>query len=110
MSVDRGRVEKAVRELLDAVGEDPDREGLLATPERVAAMYDELFSGIHEDPDRHLTVTFAAEHDEMVMVKDIAFASLCEHHLVPFMGRAAVAYIPNDDGRITGLSKIARLV
>ncbi|HWC37879.1 MAG TPA: GTP cyclohydrolase I FolE [Acidimicrobiales bacterium] len=110
MSVDRDRIEKAVRELLDAIGEDPDRDGLLATPNRVASMYEELFSGLHEDPDRHLTITFAAEHDEMVMVKDIAFASLCEHHLVPFIGRAAVAYIPNDDGRITGLSKIARLV
>ena len=110
MSVDRDRIEKAVRELLDAIGEDPDRDGLLATPTRVAAMYEELFSGIHDEPERHLTVTFAAEHDEMVMVKDIAFASLCEHHMVPFIGRAAIAYIPNDDGRITGLSKIARLV
>jgi GTP cyclohydrolase I len=110
VSVDRGRIEKAVGELLEAIGEDPDREGLLATPARVAAMYEELFSGIDDDPERHLTVTFAAEHDEMVMVKDIAFASMCEHHMVPFIGRAAVAYIPNDDGRITGLSKIARLV
>ena len=110
MSVDRDRVEKAVRELLDAIGEDPDRDGLVATPERVAAMYEELFAGLHDDPERHLTVTFAAEHDEMVMVKDIAFASLCEHHLVPFIGKAHVAYIPNDDGRITGLSKLARVV
>jgi GTP cyclohydrolase I len=110
VSVDRGRIEKAVGELLEAIGEDPDRDGLLATPARIAAMYEELFAGIHDDPERHLTVTFAAEHDEMVMVKDIAFASLCEHHMVPFIGRAAVAYIPNDDGRITGLSKIARLV
>ena len=110
MSVDRGRVEKAVREILEAIGEDADREGLIATPERVSSMYSELFSGLHDDPQRHLTVTFAAEHDEMVMVKDISFASFCEHHLVPFIGKAAVAYIPNDDGRITGLSKIARLV
>ncbi len=110
MSVDQSRVEKAVREILEAIGEDADREGLQSTPARVAAMYSELFSGIDDDPARHLTSTFAAEHDEMVMVKDIPFASLCEHHLVPFMGRAHVAYIPSDDGRITGLSKLARLV
>jgi GTP cyclohydrolase I len=110
VSVDTGRVEKAVREILEAIGEDPDREGLRGTPGRVAAMYSELFSGLHQDPQVHLTSTFAAEHDEMVMVKDIPFASLCEHHLVPFIGRAHVAYIPNDDGRITGLSKLARLV
>jgi GTP cyclohydrolase IA len=110
MGVDEARVREAVRELLSAIGEDPDREGLVHTPPRVAAMYTELFSGMHEDPSRHLTVTFAAEHDEMVMVRDIPFASLCEHHMVPFMGRAHVAYIPNDDGRITGLSKLARLI
>ncbi|MGH9068034.1 MAG: GTP cyclohydrolase I FolE [Acidimicrobiales bacterium] len=108
--VDSDRVEAAVRELLAAVGEDPGRDGLVDTPRRVAAMYGELFSGLSDDPARHLTTTFAAEHDEMVMVRDIAFASLCEHHLVPFMGRAHVAYIPNEDGRITGLSKLARLV
>jgi GTP cyclohydrolase I len=100
----------AVRELLGALGEDPEREGLVATPERVASMYRELLSGQFEDPARHLEVTFAAEHDEMVMVRDIPFASLCEHHLIPFIGKAHVAYIPSDDGRITGLSKIARLV
>ena len=110
MSVDVERVRKAVHELLEAIGDDPDRDGLLATPDRVAAMYEELFSGLHDDPARHLEVTFAAEHDEMVMVKDIPFASLCEHHLVPFLGRAHVAYIPAEDGRITGLSKLARLV
>ncbi len=110
MGVDKSRVEKAVRELLEAIGEDPDRDGLLATPERVATMYAELFSGLHDEPSRHLTSTFAAEHDEMVMVKDIPFASFCEHHLVPFMGNAHVAYIPNEEGRITGLSKLARLV
>ena len=110
MSVDVERVRKAVGELLAAIGEDPDRDGLLATPDRVAAMYEELFSGLHDDPARHLKVTFAAEHDEMVMVRDIPFASLCEHHLVPFLGRAHVAYIPAEDGRITGLSKLARLV
>jgi GTP cyclohydrolase I len=108
--VDRGRVEKAVREILEAIGEDPDRDGLARTPERVAAMYSELFSGLDDPTDQHLSVTFAAEHDEMVMVKDIPLASLCEHHLVPFVGKAHVAYIPNADGRITGLSKLVRLV
>ncbi|HEY3844195.1 MAG TPA: GTP cyclohydrolase I FolE [Acidimicrobiales bacterium] len=110
MAVDVERVEAAVSELLIAIGEDPERDGLVNTPMRVAAMYEELFSGLHDDPARHLEVTFAAEHDEMVMVRDIPFASLCEHHLIPFLGRAAVAYIPAEDGRITGLSKLARLV
>ena len=110
MAVDVDRVRSAVAELLSAIGEDPARDGLVNTPVRVAAMYEELFSGLHDDPARHLEVTFAAEHDEMVMVRDIPFASLCEHHLVPFLGRAHVAYIPAEDGRITGLSKLARLV
>ena len=110
MSVDKGRIEKAVREILEAIGEDPDRDGLVRTPARMADMYAEIFSGLHSDPSEHLTVTFEADHDEMVMVRDIAVTSLCEHHLVPFSGRAHVAYIPGDDGRITGLSKIARLV
>jgi GTP cyclohydrolase IA len=110
VAVDVQRVEKAVGELLAAIGEDPDRDGLQETPQRVAAMYEELFSGISDDPSRHVTVTFAEEHDEMVMVRDIPFASLCEHHLIPFIGRAHVAYIPGEDGRITGLSKLARLV
>ncbi|HUA93948.1 MAG TPA: GTP cyclohydrolase I FolE [Acidimicrobiales bacterium] len=110
MAVDADRVNRAVKELLAAVGEDPTRDGLTDTPARVAAMYEELFSGLDDDPARHLTVTFAADHDEMVMVRDIPFASLCEHHLVPFIGRAHVAYIPGTDGRITGLSKLARLV
>jgi GTP cyclohydrolase I len=110
MAVDRERVARAVAELLAAIGEDVERDGLVETPRRVAAMYEELFAGLSDDPARHLTVTFAAEHDEMVMVRDIPFASLCEHHLVPFIGRAHVAYIPADDGRITGLSKLARLV
>ena len=110
MSVDVARVRAAVVELLSAIGEDPERDGLAATPDRVAAMYKELFSGLHDDPARHLEVTFAAEHDEMVMVRDIPFASLCEHHLVPFLGKVHVAYIPAEDGRITGLSKLARLV
>ncbi len=110
MAVDVKRVEAAVSEILLAIGEDVGRDGLLNTPRRVASMYEELFSGLHDDPARHLEVTFAAEHDEMVMVRDIPFASLCEHHLVPFLGKAHVAYIPAEDGRITGLSKLARLV
>ncbi len=110
MAVDVKRVEAAVTEMLLAIGEEVDRDGLLNTPRRVASMYEELFSGLHDDPARHLEVTFAAEHDEMVMVRDIPFASLCEHHLVPFLGKAHVAYIPAEDGRITGLSKLARLV
>ena len=107
---DRGRIEKAVREILEAIGEDPDREGLQRTPERVAAMYEEIFSGLAETPAEHLAVTFAADHDEMIMVKDIPLYSVCEHHLVPFIGKAHVAYIPNEGGRITGLSKLVRLV
>ena len=108
--MDLPRIEKAVREILEAIGEDPDRDGLVATPSRVARMYAEICSGLHEDPSLHAQVAFEADHDEMVMVRDIALYSLCEHHLVPFMGRAHVAYIPNEDGRITGLSKIARVV
>jgi len=108
VSVDVDRVRAAVKELLIAIGEDPARDGLIATPDRVASMYEELFSGLHDDPARHLEVTFAAEHDEMVMVRDIPFASLCEHHMVPFIGRAHLGYIPGEDGRITGLSKLAR--
>jgi GTP cyclohydrolase I len=108
--VDHERIERAVREILEAVGEDPDRDGLLATPARVARMYAEVFSGLREDPGRHLEVSFEADHDEMVLGRDIALTSMCEHHLVPFIGKAHVAYIPNDDGRITGLSKLARLV
>ncbi len=108
--VDQPRVERAVREILEAIGEDPDRDGLVGTPSRVAKMYADLFGGLHEDPGEHLNVTFEANHDEMVMVKGIPLYSLCEHHLVPWFGHAHVAYIPNDDGRITGLSKLARLV
>jgi GTP cyclohydrolase I len=110
MSVDTNRIEAAVLEILAALGEDPERDGLQKTPGRVARMYEELFAGFEENPADHLEVTFAADHDEMVMVRDIPFASLCEHHMVPFMGRAHVAYIPGSDGRITGLSKLARLV
>jgi GTP cyclohydrolase IA len=110
MAVDIARAQAAVRELLDAIGEDSTRNGLLDTPRRVAAMYDELFAGMHEDPAEHLQVTFDEAHGEMVLVRDIPFSSLCEHHLVPFIGRAHVAYIPGRDGRITGLSKLARVV
>ncbi len=108
--VDLPRIAAAVREILEAVGEDPDREGLVDTPARVARMYAELFSGLRDSPDQHLAVTFSADHDEMIMVRDIPLYSLCEHHLVPFVGRAHVAYIPGVDGRITGLSKLPRLV
>ena len=108
--MDLDRVAKAVREILEAIGEDPDRDGLQDTPTRVARMYAEICSGLHEDADTHLQVTFESGHDEMVMVRDIAVQSLCEHHLIPFIGKAHVAYIPGPDGRITGLSKLARLV
>ncbi|MGD0054711.1 MAG: GTP cyclohydrolase I FolE [Acidimicrobiales bacterium] len=108
--VDRERVSSAVRELLEAIGEDPTRPGLVDTPRRVAEMYVELFEGIEEDPGTHLRVTFEANHDEMVMMRDISFISLCEHHLVPFTGLAHLAYLPGPHGRITGLSKLARLV
>ena len=108
--VDHARVQSLVRELLEAIGEDPSREGLLETPRRVADMYVELFQGIEADPGEHLRVTFEAGHDEMVMVRDISFTSLCEHHLVPCVGFAHVAYLPGPEGNITGLSKLARLV
>jgi GTP cyclohydrolase I len=110
VTVDTDRVERAITELLIALGEDPSRDGLVKTPMRVARMYEEVLSGFGQNPADHLEVTFAAEHDEMVMVRDIPFASLCEHHLIPFIGKAHVAYIPGEDGRITGLSKLARLV
>ena len=108
--VDEARVAAAVAELLAAIGEDTDRDGLADTPARVARMWTEVAAGLHEDPRRHLKVTFEADHDEMVMVRDIPLYSMCEHHLVPFTGQAHVAYIPNDDGRVIGLSKVARLV
>jgi GTP cyclohydrolase I len=108
--VDRDRVQALIRELLEAIGEDPLREGLVETPRRVADMYVELFEGLEADPGEHLRVTFEAGHDEMVMVRDIPFISLCEHHLVPFTGLAHVAYLPGPGGRITGLSKLVRLV
>jgi GTP cyclohydrolase I len=106
--VDQERVAKAIREILEAIGEDPDRDGLIDTPDRVARMYAEVLSGIDEHPS--IELTFEANHDEMVMVHDIPVYSLCEHHMVPFVGRAHVAYIPSEDGRITGLSKLPRLV
>ena len=109
-TVDHGRIEAAVREILVAIGENPDRDGLRETPGRVARMYAEIFAGLREDPTDHLQVAFEAEHDEMVMVRDISLYSSCEHHLIPFLGRAHVAYIPNEDGRVIGLSKIGRLV
>jgi GTP cyclohydrolase I len=102
------RLEAAVREILRALGEDPDREGLARTPARVAAAYRELFAGLREDPRRHLRVTFDEDHREMVILRDIPFASMCEHHLLPFTGFAHVGYIPQ--GRVVGLSKLARLV
>ncbi len=106
--MDLSRVERAVREILLAVGEDPDREGLSGTPARVARMYAELFSGIHEDPAHHLRTHFTERYDELVILKDIPFNSMCEHHLMPFEGRAHVAYLP--DGKVAGISKLARVV
>lgn len=106
--VDTDRIAAAVREILLAIGEDPDREGLRRTPERFADAYAELFSGLREDPRLHLDVTFDEHHHEMVVLRDIPFASVCEHHLLPFTGRAHVGYIPQ--GRVVGLSKLARLV
>ncbi|MGC5000646.1 MULTISPECIES: GTP cyclohydrolase I FolE [unclassified Streptomyces] len=107
---DEKRAENAVRELLIAVGEDPDREGLLETPARVARAYRELLAGMRQKPEEVLTTTFDLGHDEMVLVKDIEIVSLCEHHLLPFHGVAHVGYIPAETGKITGLSKLARLV
>ena len=107
--VDQGRIEKAVREIIEALGEDPDREGLIETPERVARFYAEVFSSIHEDPGEVVDAFFGEEHyQEIVMVREIPFYSMCEHHFVPFHGQAHVAYLPK--GRVTGLSKLARLV
>jgi GTP cyclohydrolase IA len=108
--IDQPRIAAAVREILAAIGEDPDRDGLRETPARVARMYTEIFAGIGVDPSQVLTKVFEADHDEMVLVRDIALASTCEHHLVPWFGAAHVGYIPNESGDITGLSKLARLV
>lgn len=107
---DQERAEAAVRELLFAVGEDPDREGLLETPARVARAYKEMFSGLHTDPTEVLNKTFSEDHSELVLVRDIQFYSTCEHHLVPFFGTAHIGYIPGKDGKVTGLSKLARLI
>ncbi|MFG1998698.1 GTP cyclohydrolase I FolE [Spirillospora sp. NPDC048911] len=107
---DHARIEKAVREILLAIGEDPDRDGLLDTPARVARAYAEQFAGLRQEPEDVLNKVFEADHDEMVLVKDIEVYSTCEHHLVPFHGLAHVGYTPNANGRITGLSKLARLV
>lgn len=109
LGVDTDKIEQAVYMILEAIGEDPEREGLRDTPKRVARMYSEVFSGLHEDPSSHLKVQFSEEHEEMVIVKDIPVYSMCEHHLVPFYGKAHVAYIPRK-GKVTGLSKLARVV
>ena len=106
---DRERAEAAVRELLIAVGEDPDREGLVETPARVARAYEEVFAGLHQDPTTQLEKTFSENHRELVLVRDIPIYSTCEHHLVPFYGHAHIGYIPGKDGNVTGLSKLARL-
>ncbi|MGB7860417.1 MAG: GTP cyclohydrolase I FolE [Acidimicrobiia bacterium] len=107
--IDQGRIEKAVREIIEAIGEDPDREGLLETPGRVARFYAEVFEGVHRDPGDEIDAFFGEEHyQELVMVREIPFYSMCEHHFVPFHGQAHVAYMPR--GRVTGLSKLARLV
>ncbi len=106
--VDIDSIKKAVRTILEAVGEDPERPGLKETPRRVAKMYEEMFFGLRSDPSRHLSVVFPESYDEMVLIRDIPFTSMCEHHLLPFSGIAHVAYIP--DGKVTGLSKIARVV
>ena len=106
--VDLPRIRRAVREILIAVGEDPDREGLQETPDRVARMYAEVFAGLHQDPRAYLQKLFTQKYDELVLVKDIRFESFCEHHLLPFIGQAHVAYIPN--GRVVGLSKIPRVI
>ncbi|MBO8177491.1 MAG: GTP cyclohydrolase I FolE [Bacillus sp. (in: Bacteria)] len=107
--INRAQIEEAVRLILEAIGEDPHREGLLDTPKRVAKMYEEVFAGLNQDPKEYFETIFSEDHEEVVLVKDIPFYSMCEHHLVPFFGRAHVAYIPRN-GRVTGLSKLARAV
>lgn len=110
MPFDSAKIAQGVRLILEGIGEDPSRAGIAGTPERVAAMYEEVFAGVGRDPSEVVTVIPGAGHDEMIMVRDIPLFAMCEHHLVPFLGKAHVAYVPNRDGRITGLSKIARLV
>jgi GTP cyclohydrolase I len=107
-NIDQSRIEAAVREILSAIGEDAERDGLLETPARVARMYAEMFGGLHMEPGRHLHKVFEEQYDEMVLVRDITFHSMCEHHLLPFIGKAHVGYVPQ--GRVTGLSKLARVV
>ena len=109
MVIDKKKIEKAIKNILTAIGEDVNRSGIKDTPKRVAEMYAEIFSGLQEDPSKHLTIFKQEQHEEMVMVKDIPFYSVCEHHLVPFFGKAHVVYIPKK-GRVTGLSKLVRVV
>lgn len=109
ISMDEQKIEQAVKMIIEAIGEDPEREGLKETPARVARMYAEIFRGLHEDPEVHLEKIFSEDHNEMVIVKDIPLFSMCEHHLLPFYGKAHVAYIPRK-GKVTGLSKLARVV
>ncbi|MBP7928779.1 MAG: GTP cyclohydrolase I FolE [Acidimicrobiia bacterium] len=108
--IDKPRIEAAVKEILAAIGEDPERDGLQQTPRRIAEMYDEIFAGLHADAAAHLDVQFEESHREIVMIRDIPMYSMCEHHFAPFFGSAHVAYIPGESGRITGLSKLARMV
>jgi len=108
MNIDQNRIATAVREILIAIGEDPDREGLRETPQRIARMYQELFSGLHDDPTVHTKQFFSESYNDIILVRDISFNSICEHHLMPFMGRVHIGYIP--DGRVIGLSKLARVV
>ncbi|MFY9175688.1 MAG: GTP cyclohydrolase I FolE [Peptococcia bacterium] len=107
--MEQKKIQDAVRQILEAIGEDPQREGLLETPQRVARMCEEIFQGLHQEPEKHLEVCFSENHEEMVLVKDIPLYSICEHHLLPFFGKAHVAYIPRK-GKVTGLSKLARVV
>lgn len=109
MQVDQQKIKQAVHMILEAIGEDPSREGLLDTPHRVAKMYQEIFSGLDQDPGEHFSAIFSEQHEQIVLVKDIDFYSVCEHHLIPFFGKAHVAYIPQN-GRVVGLSKLARAV
>ncbi len=108
--MDKERIERAFREILIAIGEDPDREGLVETPKRVANMYEEIFSGLTENPEKHLKMFREGQSDEIVIVRDIPMYSMCEHHFLPFVGKAHIAYIPNDEGLVIGLSKLARIV
>jgi GTP cyclohydrolase I len=110
MAIDQAKIEQAVASIIEAIGDDPQRQGLVGTPQRVAEMYAELFSGMDKDPREELTVGFEEGHREMVVLKDIPFYSMCEHHLLPFFGVAHVGYIPNMNGRVVGVSKIARVV